>query len=239
MKQCIICGEYKQITCFHKNKSGELGVDPRCKECRKKQYDNRPDIGGLPIIPYKDIESVMEHMFEELIIPEDPDACWDARLKMGYGYNVMLINGFIYHMQKITQWLLEGEGPIGDKKHLRHTHKIGKWKECTCPNPRHSEYGTFEDNMNDMNINTCGKNHEGKKSLYWLTVGNDGYYRKHCYTCKYEYSNEIIEEKLKSDRFRSSRWPTHEAIEYIYKHCKTHKNYPKFLEKYKEVIKDL
>ena len=60
IKKCTKCGEEKELSEYHKNKSSKGGLRPYCKECarekqrehnskpevkkRKKEYSNRPEI---------------------------------------------------------------------------------------------------------------------------------------------------------------------------------------------------
>lgn len=37
-KKCSKCGRELPLNAFQKCKNGPLGVQPRCKECRKKEY---------------------------------------------------------------------------------------------------------------------------------------------------------------------------------------------------------
>ena len=56
MKNCKVCKEEKELTCFHKVKKGRLGVASVCKTCRaktRKKYASKNNKVVLPIPPYK------------------------------------------------------------------------------------------------------------------------------------------------------------------------------------------
>ena len=66
MKKCTKCGIEKELTEFHKHKKQKDGLRPRCKTCRKEEYqDDRENILAQRKEHYKDNrESKLEYVKE-------------------------------------------------------------------------------------------------------------------------------------------------------------------------------
>ena len=164
-KVCGICGHWRPLGSYYKNRRSSDGLQSNCVACRRAMAERHVgDRAGRSLASYyRRHEKELTHrkalraaMNEDDIIEDQSfhgrywakvkkgDGCWEWTAfisKGGYG-QIGFRGGLIYSHR--AAWILTN-GPIGADLYVCHHCDNRK-----CCNPEHMFLGTFTDNMNDM-----------------------------------------------------------------------------------------
>lgn len=103
--------------------------------------------------PQVKLQRQIQRFWEQVIIPDDPDACWGWRRKVHNGYAQFRLGDRMWGAHTISWSIAQGImpdqipwDPTSPRQRLSVIHSC---RSRSCTNPRHLHLGTHQENMND------------------------------------------------------------------------------------------